>query len=207
MCRQLPQAHPRSRRSPRLVDNGSFLVVRLQTKKGGFVRSTADGNVVSPAVAAAAVAVAASAANAAATVVEGCGNPGGGSAFRCGAGGGGDAAGVVGGQGGGGVAETGAAGGKGATGGLEGAEGDGADDRWILMMHEVCAHVTRICIGCLSASIPTRVRCHERLETYELFSDSTCVRSSPVCDKKTAGSVCPLCFSSASWHASPRFGV
>ncbi|CAM9647051.1 unnamed protein product, partial [Ectocarpus sp. 12 AP-2014] len=43
------RAQPRSRRSPRLVDNGGwFLVVRLQTKAGSFVRSTADGDVVSP---------------------------------------------------------------------------------------------------------------------------------------------------------------
>ncbi|CAM9972397.1 unnamed protein product [Ectocarpus sp. 12 AP-2014] len=50
MIRQVSaRAQPRSRRSPRLVDNGGwFLVVRLQTKAGSFVRSTADGDVVSP---------------------------------------------------------------------------------------------------------------------------------------------------------------
>lgn len=50
MFRQVPaRAQPRSRRSPRLVDNGGwFLVVRLQTKAGSFVRSTADGDVISP---------------------------------------------------------------------------------------------------------------------------------------------------------------
>ncbi|CAB1114723.1 unnamed protein product [Ectocarpus sp. CCAP 1310/34] len=50
MIRQVSaRAQPRSRRSPRLVDNGGwFLVVRLQTQAGSFVRSTADGDVVSP---------------------------------------------------------------------------------------------------------------------------------------------------------------
>lgn len=50
MIRQVSaRAQPRSRRSPRLVDNGGwFLVVRLQTKAGSFVRSTAEGDVVSP---------------------------------------------------------------------------------------------------------------------------------------------------------------
>lgn len=157
MCRQLPLAHPRSRRSPRLVDNGSFLVVRLQAKTGAFVRSTANGNVLSPASAAtpggvsAAVAASATATTPAddffasssttraATAVEGHGNPGGGgAAARCGGGGGGGAVGAAGGRGGGGVAGGGwGGGGRGASGGRKEEREEDADDRWILMMHEV----------------------------------------------------------------------
>lgn len=48
-----PTLPPRARRSNGLaVRGGSFLLVRLQAKTGGFVRSTADGNVSAAAAAA-----------------------------------------------------------------------------------------------------------------------------------------------------------
>lgn len=48
MYRPLRPVYPRSRRSPRLAGNIPFLIVRFQTKSGGFVRYTADGNIVPP---------------------------------------------------------------------------------------------------------------------------------------------------------------
>lgn len=48
MYRQLRSVYPRSRRSPRLAGNIPFLIVRFQTKTGGFVRYTADGSIVPP---------------------------------------------------------------------------------------------------------------------------------------------------------------
>ena len=48
MYRPLRSVYPRSRRSPRLAGNIPFLIVRFQTKSGGFVRYTADGNIVPP---------------------------------------------------------------------------------------------------------------------------------------------------------------
>lgn len=48
-----PPISLRARRSPRLADNGPFLLVRLQNKAGGFLRPTADGAVSAAAAAAA----------------------------------------------------------------------------------------------------------------------------------------------------------
>lgn len=48
MYRPLRSVYPRSRRSPRLAGNTPFLIVRFQTKSGGFVRYTADGSIVPP---------------------------------------------------------------------------------------------------------------------------------------------------------------
>lgn len=137
MCRPLRPVYPRARRSARLADNSPFLLVRLQTKAGGFVRSTADGNVVSPAEAAAA---ASTGGTPSATAVDGFGNSWGDAAVGCSEGGGGGAVGGVGNGGAGGdaVGAAGVGGGVGASRGRGGSE----DDLWILVQ-EVGAWVFR----------------------------------------------------------------
>lgn len=166
MSRQLPPGNLRPRRSARLVDNGSFLVVRLQTKTGGFVRSTADGDVVTPTAApgrggiasSAAAAVPASqpdsTAAAAGVRAEGSAYPGGGSAATvCGGGGGGGAAGMVEGGGGGGepVASSDQRWGGGTRAGGRDTGGGGANCHWILIVH----HVGRRVLAC--AIIPVSI--------------------------------------------------
>eukprot|EP00752_Nemacystus_decipiens_P008498 g7591.t2 len=154
---------PRFRRLPRLVDSGGwFLVVRLQTKTGSFVRSTASGDVVSPhpgGAAAAAVADGGGGGGGGSCEVEGCcggsgGPPAGGGAAPAGC----DAAGggVEGGRGNGATAagngcpsQQSGGGARSSDGRAKGANGDGsgertrrgrgrdADDLWTLTVSEV----------------------------------------------------------------------
>lgn len=139
MCRKVPAAHPRLRRFQRLADNSSFLIVRLQAKTGCFVRSTADGNVVSPAAATSDSGLTASSTpSVAEAAVEGYDNSGGGAASGGSMGGGGGAAGLPGvGEGGGGGDAVAGRSSKEGKGEKKDARRRNADDHWILMMHEV----------------------------------------------------------------------